>query len=316
MDPNQKKKGAVGAGAKSSTKPKTQSKAIVPRQSGAVAQKKSSGPLAKPGPGDTVLYAPKGYHRREVKPAANYDVVSFAKAMNEDFGSKVKKLFDPEAEAAIDAQKTGIYIGWRCNDYKHDCQRVGKNSKCFCGHFLSEHNKYNGHSVRVPCVQAGCVCKGFDFIPARPEDVGEFWFQRRRNFDPSTWRCKCRCKHTHEEHDPNGLRRCKARGCGCSVFDSASVCAACDRHTQKHETFFETAEIRKQNGFPVGENYLPFAEIPTLRNMALTGEESDESQYLRLVEGEGSIPERKAITGNDAPVQGYGASSGFRPVYD
>ena len=69
-----------------------------------------------------------------------------------------------------------------------------------------------GRSVMVPCKQGGCKCKAFAWIPSRPEDVGEFWHQRRRDFDPSTWRAKCRCKHTHEEHDPTGMRRCKSRG--------------------------------------------------------------------------------------------------------
>lgn len=44
---------------------------------------------------------------RVVKPAENYDVVSFARAMNDDFGPKVKQLFDPEREAALAAQETG-----------------------------------------------------------------------------------------------------------------------------------------------------------------------------------------------------------------
>ena len=38
----------------------------------------------------------------------------------------------------------GIYIGWRCPEFKHDCQRVNDSSKCFCGHLLSEHAKYTG----------------------------------------------------------------------------------------------------------------------------------------------------------------------------
>ena len=70
----------------------------------------------------------------------------------------------------------------------------------------------------MQCKTGACGCKMFAFVPGRPEDVGEFWFQRRRDFDPSTWRAKCRCKHTHEEHDPNGLRRCKFRGCSCAHF--------------------------------------------------------------------------------------------------
>lgn len=52
--------------------------------------------------------APKGYTKREVKPAKNYDVVSFARAMNDDLGGRVKKLFDPEREAAEDAISKGM----------------------------------------------------------------------------------------------------------------------------------------------------------------------------------------------------------------
>lgn len=44
---------------------------------------------------------------RPVQAAKNYDVVSFARAMNDDFGPKVKKLFDPEREAALQALQTG-----------------------------------------------------------------------------------------------------------------------------------------------------------------------------------------------------------------
>lgn len=44
---------------------------------------------------------------RVVQPAKNYDVVSFARAMNDDFAPRLKKLFDPETEAAVEAQKTG-----------------------------------------------------------------------------------------------------------------------------------------------------------------------------------------------------------------
>ena len=64
--------------------------------------------------------------------------------------------------------------------------------------------------------------------------------------------------------------------------------------------------------------YLPFAEMPHLRNIALTGDENDDSRYQALVQGEGSIPKRKQImSGNGAPFPARGASkSGFKPVYD
>ena len=67
-----------------------------------------------------------------------------------------------------------------------------------------------GKSVLVPCKSGGCRCKGYKWVPSKPEEVGEFWFQRRRNFDVSTWRAKCRCKHGHDEHDPTRLRRCRS----------------------------------------------------------------------------------------------------------
>jgi len=66
--------------------------------------------------------------------------------------------------------------------------------------------------------------------------------------------------------------------------------------------------------------YLPFAEMPHLRNIALTGDEEDDSRYQALMQGEGSIPRnRRAIEpGNDQafPAPGGGGKSGFKPVYD
>lgn len=285
--------------------PSGRGKEVLPRGMRPIAMKEQDGMLV-----------PEGYTMRKIEPAKNYDVVSFARAMNQDFAPRLKKLFDPEVESALAAQKSGIYIGWRCPEFKHDCQRLNDFSKCFCGHLLNGHANYTGKSVQVPCRQGGCKCKGFAWIPSRPEDVGEFWHQRRRDFDPSTWRAKCRCKHTHEEHDPTGMRRCKARGCSCGHFDSNFLCAACDNHWEQHDTFFETEDVRRQNGLPVGTDYIPFAEMPDLRNIALTGDENDDSKYLALTQGEGSIPQSKGPVGNDAAVNFGGNKSKFKPVYD
>ena len=238
------------------------------------------------------MLAPKGYTMRPIIPAAKAELLPVARAMHgDDFAPRVKKLFDPEREAAIDAIQTGVYIGWRCPEFKHDCIRVCKNSKCFCSHLLSDHAQYTGKSVMVPCAVTRCECKAFAFVPSRPEEVGEFWLQRRPGYDPSTWRAKCKCKHTHEEHHPTGLRRCKARGCGCSKFFSNFLCAACDRHWKDHETFFETTAMRKDAGLPYGEAYLPFHEFPELRDVVLTGREDDDSQYQALTSGAYAIPD-------------------------
>ncbi|XP_038646647.1 protein FAM221B-like [Scyliorhinus canicula] len=235
------------------------------------------------------MLVPKGYTVKPIVPAEKAELISVAKAMHrEQFGARVKELFDPEREAALEALQTGIYIGWRCPEYKWDCIRVGVKSKCFCGHLLAEHERFTGTSVRVPCVVAGCQCRAYAFIPSRPEDVGEFWLRKRRNFDPSAWRAKCRCKHNHEEHNVGGSHSCKAGGCSCPGFDSNFLCAACDKHWEQHQTFFETEAHRKEAGLPYGEAYLPFAEMPNLRNAVLSGKEEDDSAYQAITSGTGS----------------------------
>ena len=54
------------------------------------------------------LFSYEGYTVRKIEPAKNYDVISFARAMNPDLGPRVKKLFDPEREAVLEAQETGM----------------------------------------------------------------------------------------------------------------------------------------------------------------------------------------------------------------
>ena len=255
-------------------------------------KKKTTNPSTAISPRKPTMLAPKGYTARPIVPASKAELLPVARAMNrEDFAPRLKELFDPEREAALEAIETGIYIGWRCPEFKHDCIRVGKSSKCFCGHLLSEHNSYHGNSVSVPC--RACVCKAFAFVPARPEDVGEWWLKRRRNFDLSTWRAKCKCKHTHEEHSPTNSRRCCVKSCPCAGFHSAFVCAACDRHWEQHETVFESGEHRRREGIPYGQHYLPFHEMPELRNVVLTGREDDSSMYEELASGPYAIPENR-----------------------
>ncbi|XP_039400312.1 protein FAM221B [Mauremys reevesii] len=213
-----------------------------------------------------------GYSVRPIVPARRAELVAVAKAMHrEQFGREVQELFHLEREAALKAMQTGLYIGWRCPEYLWDCFRVGDLSKCFCGHLLREHQVYVETCARVPCTVPSCKCQSFIFIPSRPEDVGEFWLRKRVGFDPSTWRATCRCKHSHEQHAPSASRACRATGCWCVSFESNFLCAACDRCWEEHETFFETAETRRKGGRPYGEAYLPFAEMPELRNAVLLG---------------------------------------------
>ncbi|KAL8204146.1 UNVERIFIED_CONTAM: hypothetical protein K2H54_068349 [Gekko kuhli] len=223
------------------------------------------------------------YTVRPVVPAEKGELLAVAKAMHrENFGRNVKELFHLEREAALKSLETGLYIGWRCPEYLWDCFRVGDESKCFCGHQLKQHQIYVERRATVPCTLPDCKCQSFMFIPSRPEEVGEFWLQRRTGFNPATWRAQCRCKHTHEEHAPLGSRACGAPGCSCMAFTSSFLCAACDRRWEEHETFFESEETRRKGGRPYGEAYLPFAEMPELRNAVLTGRPEDNSAYQAL----------------------------------
>ena len=50
----------------------------------------------------------KGYTKREVKQADKAELLSVARAMNDDFEPKVRKLFSAEVQAADHAIQTGI----------------------------------------------------------------------------------------------------------------------------------------------------------------------------------------------------------------
>jgi hypothetical protein len=118
-----------------------------------------------------------------------------AKAMNDDFAPKLRNLFNSECQAAENAIQTGLYIGYRCPEFTWDCIRINETHKCFCGHLLNEHEKYDGKYIfnifffknlfmftyfdliaiegkkhMLRCGQ--CSCKRFSFVPSRPEDVG------------------------------------------------------------------------------------------------------------------------------------------------
>ncbi|KAM4706494.1 protein FAM221B isoform 3-T3 [Discoglossus pictus] len=153
---------------------------------------------------------------------------------------------------AEDQTKNGLYVGWRCPEYRWDCFRLGENAKCFCGHFLSEHQNFTGHETKLPCCVGYCGCQSFSFIPSCPEEVGEMWLRSKYGFDPKTWKAKCVCKHSHEDHLPTGSHACRARACCCLSFESSFLCGACDRCWEAHQTYFETTEQRMPGRLPYG----------------------------------------------------------------
>lgn len=169
-----------------------------------------------------------------------------------------KKLLQREKEAALESIRTGLYGSWR-SVTGNDCSRVGPSSMCFCGH------KYNCHDPQTPTVKCGvCKCRHFDFVPTRPEEVGEWWLPRRKGFNVHKWKAKCRCKHAHTDHDPQ-TRRCNL--CSCCLFDSAYLCLVCEKHQEEHSTVFETEDERKLCGRAVGHDYVPFSELPGVQSL-------------------------------------------------
>jgi Protein FAM221A/B len=158
-------------------------------------------------------------------------------------------MLNLEREAALFSISNQLYITWRVPSAPEDCTRVGPGAKCFCGHRFESHNI----SKRTnPCTE--CPCKIYKFIPQRPEEVGEWWLPRRKEFNVLEYRVKCKCSHTHELHDPINLR-CKS--CSCFSFSSAFLCLVCDKHWEVHETIYETELDRKQQGRTYGESYMP-----------------------------------------------------------
>ena len=239
------------------------------------------------------------YTIKPIIPARKKELISVAKAMHrEAFAPRVKKLFQRETNAALDAVESGIYIGWGCPKFTWDCIRLDSTSRCFCDHTLEEHEPFEktmtAASKKQPkrllkCLVTNCSCRSFNFVPQRPEDIGEWWLRKRPGFDGAGWRAKCRCKHTHVQHNP-ASKRCKVAGCSCFRFESNFLCAACDRHLEEHETFFEDAKTRQEIGLPCGQHYLPFNELPDLRNICLSGAPEDSRRYEEIAFGPYSIP--------------------------
>jgi len=231
-----------------------------------------------------------------------------------------KKMLTWEKEAADLAVSTGLYTVWRSTTSGQDCTRVGPSSRCFCGHLYKSHAEGGG-----PCCVGKdgppCKCKRFEFIPRRPEEVGEWWMPRRKGFNVITWRAKCRCKHGHDDHMPPGspYSKCRAPGCGCGHFNSDFLCVVCDKHWEDHETVTETASERKQAGKPVGAQFYPLSDTPDIQALvfgtealslegassAAAFEHASEDQQLAALRG--AVVKGRTLAGS---AGGSGSSSG------
>jgi len=172
-----------------------------------------------------------------------------------------KVMLQRENEAALFAQDVGLYVVWR-NESKPGsdfCARIGPSHRCFCGHTLSSHNISGLRPSRLPSCTA-CSCSAFLYVPNEPEEIGEAWLSRRSNWVPGTWRLKCMCGHSCDEHDPKRPYSC--RSCRkCFGFEAQMRCVVCDGAFADHVTIIETANERKLASRPTGTAFEPLHGI-------------------------------------------------------
>lgn len=148
------------------------------------------------------------------------------------------------------------------------CTRVGYRSVCFCGHNLACHTMPavggkggkggKGGADSTPCGEAGCGCRRYQYIPNCPEEIGEGWLSRRKDWDAKQWSAKCRCGHGAKHHHA-GTFAC--RDCGCAQFASHFLCVVCDQPWEAHETVVETEAERLSAGRPVREDFFPLSGV-------------------------------------------------------
>eukprot|EP00164_Ancoracysta_twista_P003186 GFYU01004250.1.p1 GENE.GFYU01004250.1~~GFYU01004250.1.p1 ORF type:complete len:439 (-),score=34.62 GFYU01004250.1:221-1537(-) len=209
-----------------------------------------------------------------------------------------QKMLDWEKEAAVFSLESGIYGSYR-NAEGNDCTRVGPHSMCFCGH------KGDAHDFRTPMVKClTCDCKQMRWIPTRPEEVGEWWLPRRKDFNVTKWRAKCRCKHSHMSHHPV---RGDCKECGCPCFQGHFLCLVCDKHWEEHDTVWESEAERRAAGKSYGRDYMPFAEQPEFAEEVYGKEHFmlDYDQYTNPanLSHKGISAYAAAVTSNSTPYQ-------------
>lgn len=100
-------------------------------------------------------------------------------------------MMDWEFTHANEAIDSGFYVTYYNENKKSECSRVGSSSLCFCGHFYRDH-KQDAFKKKRDTGCLNCLCKSFAFIPQRPEEIGEWWLPRRKEFNIKTWRAKCK----------------------------------------------------------------------------------------------------------------------------
>jgi hypothetical protein len=157
-----------------------------------------------------------------------------------------KALLLAQAAAAREAIARSIYVTWRPDDdERKECSRIGSDSGCLCGHAMNRHAAITPHTLRPPACLSCKRCPGFRFAPSRPEEVGQWWMPRRKDFNLASWQSRLRAA-------PNDY-----------------ACIGCDRRVSEHSIHIETAAVRIALGLPTGAAFIPFDDSPVLQGLVL-----------------------------------------------
>ena len=111
-----------------------------------------------------------------------------------------------EIEAAHQSIASGVYITFLPNRSSSlpnsasdelingigQCCRVGSKSICLCGHALDQHvtvvvPKKIGYIKPPKCSTKFCRCISYSYCPSRPEECGQWWLPRRKDFNIIEW---------------------------------------------------------------------------------------------------------------------------------
>ena len=116
-----------------------------------------------------------------------------------------KHQLNLERQAAEESHQSGVYVSWvphpscilgpsAADELKNgtgQCCRVGSSSVCICGHGLHAHKpilKLKSGYNKPPGCSACKRCTGFQYTPQFPEECGQWWLCRRRDFNIIDWR--------------------------------------------------------------------------------------------------------------------------------
>jgi hypothetical protein len=177
--------------------------------------------------------------------------------------SGTQLMMENEKMHANEAIESGIYVSWSSSS-AFDCFRIGSNSTCICTHGFTQHEKIlSRKKFSSKCQQ--CGCKGFNFIPTLPEEIGEYWIPHQPKFDYSKWTAKCKCKHSWREHLVEKFLKCLS--CSCFGFTSNFCCVVCDKFWHDHQMNYELEHDRMMKNKPIGNDWLPLSELPQISNL-------------------------------------------------